>query len=156
MAAASDVLGMHLNFSENIDGNSVGGDFVRLIKNEIAEILHLNDNTTDGQIVNDLLENGRRSLPKYEDDIMPKTYKEVMDGDDNKLMISLKKYFRQIWETQYGASNQWFISFLKQYEDGEHHDLYERVLIRSAEYGNKYMKDYPILSIILQLPQSKE
>jgi hypothetical protein len=74
-----------------------------------------------------------------------------MNGNDTKLMSALKKYFRQKWEIQYGSSNPWFISFLKQYENGENHDVYENVLIRTAEYGNKYMKDCPLLSIVLQL-----
>ncbi|CAF2868041.1 unnamed protein product [Rotaria sp. Silwood2] len=151
MSTTLDASGMHLFFGENVEGTSVGDDFVRLITNEIVEILKLHDNKIEGQIVNNLLENGRQSLLKYKDEIISKTYKEVMNGNDNKLMISLKKYFRQQWETQYGASNQWFISFLKQYENGENHDTYECVLIRTVEYGSMYMKDCPILSIVLQL-----
>ncbi|CAF2770329.1 unnamed protein product [Rotaria sp. Silwood2] len=61
-------------------------------------------------------------------------------------------YFQQKWETEYGASsNQWFISFIKKYQNGENHNIYERILTCTAEYGNTYMKNCPILSIILQL-----
>jgi len=63
----------------------------------------------------------------------------------------LKRYFHEKWEKQYCSSYEWFSLFLKQYQNGENHDLYERVLIRTAEYGNKYMKNCPILSIVLQL-----
>ncbi|CAF4883015.1 unnamed protein product [Rotaria sp. Silwood1] len=31
------------------------------------------------------------------------------------------------------------------------HNAYERVLIRTSKYGNKYMKDCPVLSIVLQI-----
>ncbi|CAF4655141.1 unnamed protein product, partial [Rotaria sp. Silwood2] len=102
-------------------------------------------------MVNDLLENGRRSLVEYEEDIISEIYTDAMNENDNKLMISLKKYFQQKWETQYGTSNQWFISFLKEYENGENRDIYERVLNRTAEYGNRFMKHCPILSIVVQL-----
>ena len=151
MAAASDASGMHLSFGENMAGTSVDDECVRLFTYKIQEILQLDDDTIERQIIIDLMKNGRQSLSKYEDDFVPKTYRKIMDGTDNQLMIALKKYFRQQWETQYGANKQWFISFLQEYEDGEYHDLYERVLIRTAEYGNEYMKDCPLLSIVLQL-----
>ncbi|CAF4774619.1 unnamed protein product, partial [Rotaria sp. Silwood2] len=63
-------------------------------------------------------------------------------------MKSLKKCFEQHWKVKYGFSNQWFILFLKEYEDTIN---YNSVLNRTAEYGNKYLKDCPILSIVLQL-----
>ncbi|CAF1276351.1 unnamed protein product [Rotaria sp. Silwood1] len=63
-------------------------------------------------------------------------------------MKSLKKYFEQQWEVKYGSSNQWFILFLKEYKDTVN---YDSVLKRTAEYGTKYLKDCPVLSIVLQL-----
>ncbi|CAF5052185.1 unnamed protein product [Rotaria sp. Silwood1] len=63
-------------------------------------------------------------------------------------MKSLKKYFEQQWAVKYGSSNQWFILFLKEYKDVVN---YDSVLKRTAEYGTKYLKDCPILSIVLQL-----
>jgi hypothetical protein len=142
---------MNVSCGENVMSISSDDDFVKLITNEIVNILQVDDDELEGRVVKDLLENGRQSLVKYKDEIIPRTYRELMNGNENKLMISLKKYFRQKWETQYGASNQWFISFLTQYETEENHELYERVLIRTAEYGNMYMKDCPILSIVVQL-----
>ncbi|CAF3587469.1 unnamed protein product [Rotaria sp. Silwood1] len=63
-------------------------------------------------------------------------------------MKSLKQYFEQHWKVKYGSSNQWFTLFLKEYEDAVN---YDSVLNRTAEYGNKYLKHCPILSIVLQL-----
>ncbi|CAF3403462.1 unnamed protein product [Rotaria sp. Silwood2] len=63
-------------------------------------------------------------------------------------MTSLKKYFEQQWKIKYGSSNQWFISLLEEYKDAVN---YDSVLKRTAEYGHKYFKDCPILSIVLQL-----
>jgi hypothetical protein len=151
MAVATDRSGLNLSSGENVIGITVGDDFVKLITNEIVEILQLDDDEIGNQIVKDLLENGRRSLVKHKKDIISKKYNEVMNGNDTELMSSLKKYFRQKWEIQYGSSNPWFISFLKQYENGENHDIYESILNRTAQYGNKYMKDCPLLSIVLQL-----
>ncbi|CAF4047190.1 unnamed protein product, partial [Rotaria sordida] len=71
-----------------------------------------------------------------------------MNENDSPLMKSLKKYFEQQWKVKYGSSNQWFILFLKEYKNTIN---YDSVLNRTAEYGNKYLKDCPILSIVLQL-----
>ncbi|CAF4931760.1 unnamed protein product [Rotaria sp. Silwood1] len=98
--------------------------------------------------MNDLLENGRQLLSKYEDEFAPKVYKAAINENDGPFMKSLKKYFEQQWKIKYGSSNQWFISFLQEYKDTVN---YDSVLKRTAEYGHKYFKDCPILSIILQL-----
>ncbi|CAF4583622.1 unnamed protein product [Rotaria socialis] len=66
------------------------------------------------------------------------------------MMCLLKKYYRRKWEEQYGKSNPWFISFIEQYQNGENHDIYERVLTHAAEYGDKNTENCRILSIVLQ------
>ncbi|CAF4005508.1 unnamed protein product [Rotaria sp. Silwood1] len=139
------------SFGEQRESTSLSDDIKKSITNEIICILQIDDNENKDEIVNNLLENGRHSLIKYKEDIISKIYKEVMNGNDNKLMMLLQKYFQQQCEIQYGKSNQWFISFLEQYRIGENHDIYERLLTRTAEYGNTYMKNCPILSITLQL-----
>ena len=73
-----------------------------------------------------------------------------MIGYDNQLVLSLNKYFEKLWELEYGQTNQWFISFLKSYKI-ECTDVYQCVLHRSVDVGNIYMKNCPILSIVLQL-----
>ncbi|CAF5186649.1 unnamed protein product, partial [Rotaria sp. Silwood1] len=80
--------------------------------------------------------------------LLPDVYEAAINENHGKLMKSLKKYFEQQWEVKYGSSNQWFILFLKEYKDAVN---YDSVLKRIAEYGNKYLKDCPILSIVLQL-----
>ncbi|CAF1453477.1 unnamed protein product, partial [Rotaria sordida] len=124
---------------------------LELITNEIIKTLQLNHDENKHKIIHDLLENGRQSLKNYEEDIIIDIYTTQMNGYDNDLMKLLKKYFEQQWNIQYGSSNdEWFILFLENYKN-ENHDWYEQVLTRTAEYGNKYTKKYPILSIILQL-----
>ncbi|CAF4528519.1 unnamed protein product, partial [Rotaria magnacalcarata] len=66
------------------------------------------------------------------------------------MMCLLKKYYRRKWEEQYGKSNPWFISFIGQYQNGENHDIYERVLTHAAEYGDNNTENCRILSIVLQ------
>ncbi|CAF4577061.1 unnamed protein product, partial [Rotaria socialis] len=90
---------------------SFANDMIKSMADEISEILDLDDSESKGQIVNDLFENGRQSLVKYEEDIICKKYKDVMNGRENKMMCLLKKYYRRKWEEQYGKSNPWFISF---------------------------------------------
>ncbi|CAF3477264.1 unnamed protein product [Rotaria socialis] len=129
---------------------SFANDMIKSMADEISEILDLDDSESKGQIVNDLFENGRQSLVKYEEDIICEKYKDVMNGRENKMMCLLKKYYRRKWEEQYGKSNPWFISFIEQYQNGENHDIYERVLTHAAEYGDKNTENCRILSIVLQ------
>lgn len=130
----------------NLDCNAF-----KVIANEIAQCLEVEENENKDQIVNDLLENGRQSLVKHENDIIREVYVNLMNEPNSKLIILLKKYFQLKWNTEYGTSSQWFVLFLQKYQNGEDNDLYERVLTRMAEYGNLYMKDCPILSLVLQL-----
>lgn len=124
---------------------------MKSIKNELVQILQLNDEPNQDSIIIDVLNNGRQALIKYESDIVPDIYENVMNNENNELMTSLKKFFKQKWEIQYGSSHQWFVSFLKQYEIGENVEVYQRVLKRTAEYGNRFIKHSPLLSIVIQL-----
>ncbi|CAF1410231.1 unnamed protein product [Rotaria sordida] len=119
------------------------------ITNRIIQILGLDDEDKN-KILRALLKNGRQSLINYQKDIISKIYKEQMNGNDNELMTLLKKYFERKWEVEYDSSNAWFIVYLKQCKNNDN-VTYETVLTRTAEYGNKYMKNCPILSIILQI-----
>ncbi|CAF3979690.1 unnamed protein product [Rotaria magnacalcarata] len=130
-----------------IDSN----DAVKSTTNEIIQVLQLTDNENKDQIVNSLLEKGRHSLIDYRADIPPEVYTKEMDSKDSKLLELLKTHFQRKWEVQYGSPNEWFSLFLKQYQNGENYDLYERILTRTAEHGNKYMNNCSILSIVLQL-----
>lgn len=127
--------------------HGINGDIIKLAIDEIIRFLDLNDNEQKDEIVKKLLESGRQSLLEYKDDFTPKMYSAAMNGNDNALMNSLKKYFEQQWKVQY-SSNESFIKFLRQSQDDEH---YQCVLNRAAQYGNQVMKNCPILSIALQL-----
>jgi hypothetical protein len=152
MAESSDLSTIQLSFYDKSANNSVTNDDIKSITNEMVYVLQIEDNEIKDQIVNDLLESGRQSLVKYQEDIIPEIYVDVMDGNESKLIILLKKYFQRQWETQYGKEpNQWFKLFLEENRKGENHDLYEHVLTRTAEYGTRFMKDCAILSIVLQL-----
>lgn len=118
---------------------------------EIIKVLGLNGDENNDEIINDLIENGRQSLGNYENKITSEIYDEQMNGNNTELIKLLKKYFQLKWKTQYIASNPWFISFLERYQNGENSERYEHILTRTAHYGNKYMKNCPILSIVLQL-----
>ncbi|CAF3380515.1 unnamed protein product [Rotaria sp. Silwood2] len=141
MAESSNESEMHVSFVH---------DMIKSLADEIAELLDLDGSESKGQIMNDLFENGRQSLVNYEEDIICERYKDVMNGSENKLMFLLKKYYRQKWEVQYGKSHPWFISFIEQYQNGECHDIYERVLTHAAEYGDKHTETCRVLSIVLQ------
>ena len=128
----------------------VNDDDLKSIRDEIVEVLQLEDDEHASVIIDDLFENGRESLKKYEKHIIKKIFQQYMENNDNELINLLKKYFWTKWEIQYRISDERFVKFLLTYKQ-QNKDIYDRVLIRTAQYGNKYMKDYPILSIILQL-----
>lgn len=121
------------------------------ILHEIIGVLSLDDDEQKEKIMHDLLENGRQALVKYESDIISKVYKEAMSGNDSALMILLKKFFEHKLKIKYCAPAPWFVSFLEDCKRKENHDIYDRVFTRMADYGLKYMKNCPLLSVILQL-----
>ncbi|CAF1208039.1 unnamed protein product [Adineta steineri] len=140
-------IGSNLRLHDEIDDDELNS-----FKNEISSILSLHDNDEiKNQVIDDLLNNGRQSLVKYEDNFKPKIYRPEMNSADSKLIVLLKKYFYRRCEAQYALSNEWFISFLTQYPKEKAPDLRERVLTRTAEHGNRYLKNCPILSIVLQI-----
>jgi hypothetical protein len=120
------------------------------IINKIINLLELDVSDKKDEILKNLLENGQQSLKNYKDYFIPDVYTEVMNGNDNQLMKYLKNYFEQQWKIEYN-SNQWFIQFLNESKSNDNRHLYEQVLIRTAKYGNKFMKKCPILSISLQI-----
>lgn len=121
---------------------------MKSITDKIVKILRLHDGEDMNKILDDLLKNGRQSLTKYKDDIIPSIYTAQIVNKNSELLHLLKDYFQLQWKTVYGLSNEWFVSFLKQHENTHN---YQDVLNRTAEYGNKYMKDCPCLSIVLQV-----
>jgi hypothetical protein len=152
MAKFSELSTIQISFCDESANNNATNDDIKSITNEMIHVLQLDDNEIKDQIVNDLLESGRQSLFKHQEDIIPEIYVEVMDGNESKLIILLKKYFQRQWETQYGKEpNEWFKSFLEEYQKTGDQNLYESILIRTAQYGNRFMKGCPILSIVLQL-----
>ncbi|CAF4828948.1 unnamed protein product [Rotaria sp. Silwood1] len=128
--------------------DSTDEDLLKLAKNEIIRALNLEEYEIKDTIIYDLLENGRQSLSKYQEDLLPDIYAAATKEKNGRLMKSLKNYLEQQWKVKYGSSNQWFIKFLDEYKNTVN---YNSVLNRTAEYGTKYLKDCPILSIVLRL-----
>ncbi|UJR17839.1 hypothetical protein I4U23_004738 [Adineta vaga] len=117
---------------------------------EIIKLLGLQDDIKY-QVVTDLLSNGRQALHQYQEELIPKIYKKEINTADGQLLQLLKQYFDRQWHSQYDSVNQWFTSFITTYQNDKNPQQYERVLTRTAEHGNRYMKDCPVLSIVLQL-----
>ncbi|CAF1040423.1 unnamed protein product [Adineta ricciae] len=120
------------------------------VENEIATILRLHDYDNKQDIVTHLLINGRQGLLDYKDDIIPKIFNTQFNTPDAQLILALKTYVRRLWQTQYESSCHWLIAFIQNYHDNKDPQLYDRILTRTAEYGKRFMKDCPILSIVLQ------
>ncbi|UJR17840.1 hypothetical protein I4U23_004739 [Adineta vaga] len=121
------------------------------IEDEIINVLRPQDDDIKYQVVTDLLSNGRQALHQYQEELIPKIYKKEINTADGQLLQLLKQYFDRQWHSQYDSVNQWFTSFITTYQNDKNPQQYERVLTRTAEHGNRYMKDCPVLSIVLQL-----
>ncbi|CAF1532932.1 unnamed protein product [Adineta ricciae] len=125
-------------------------DEINSIKSEIATILRLHDYDNKQDIVTHLLINGRQGLLDYKDDIIPTIFNTQFNTPDAQLILALKTYVRRLWQTQYESSCHWLIAFIQNYHDNKDPQLYDRILTRTAEYGNRFLKDCPMLSIVLQ------
>ncbi|CAF1313635.1 unnamed protein product [Rotaria sp. Silwood1] len=126
----------------------VDDEVLKSAKDEIICALRLEKHKEKHKIINDLLKDGRQSLSNHKVEFAPKVYTAAINENNGQLMRSLRKYFERQWKIKYGSSNQWFKLFLEEYKDSIN---YDSVLNRTAEYGHKYLKDCPILSIVLQL-----
>ncbi|CAF3795999.1 unnamed protein product [Rotaria sp. Silwood1] len=151
MAASNDTSSINPSSDENLEKSIVNDDEIESIINEIKNVLSLDDGELTDKIIDDLLDNGRQSLAKYKEDIIPKVYKEVMSDNDTILIPLIKKYIEREAEIGSMETYPWFISFLNAYKNGENRVIYDRVFTRSAIYGPIYMKNNPLLSFVLQL-----
>ncbi|CAF0912539.1 unnamed protein product [Didymodactylos carnosus] len=136
---------------EKMNDSGGGGCVVVTLTEEIIKLLHLEDNENKDEIVNDLLENGREALQNHQRDITPEVYEREMNNQNSELLQLLKKYVKQQWKTQYCSLHEWFRLFLEEHEKEDTFVLYESIVLRTAEHGNKYMKQCPLLSIVIQL-----
>lgn len=120
-------------------------------KEGLMELLGLDVSEVEksAEIVNNLLQKGRQILHSYQDDIIGEIYEKQMQ-DDSELLQWLKKYHQQKWKAQYDDKFPWFRLLVDETER-EAKELYDGVLTRTAEYGDKYMKSCSLLSIVIQL-----
>ncbi|CAF5099910.1 unnamed protein product, partial [Rotaria sp. Silwood1] len=83
--------------------DSTDEDLLKLAKNEIIRTLNLEEYEIKDTIMNDLLENGRQSLSKYQEDLLPDIYAAAIKEKNGRLMKSLKNYLEQQWKLKYGS-----------------------------------------------------
>ncbi|CAF4356816.1 unnamed protein product [Rotaria sp. Silwood2] len=117
---------------------------------QICELLSLEEAEHESRIIaRQLLINGRQELVHHRDNIAPIDFENQMDKKGNSTLLEiLKRYFQQQWQR---IPFHWFNAFItgQQSEDNGRH--YQQVLTRTAEYGQKYMRECPVYSIVLQL-----
>lgn len=126
-------------------------DQLQLIMDRIINLLDLDGNEKKDEILNDLFQYGQPSLRAYKDYLIPITYSSVMNDSDNELIKELKNYFEEQWRRQYQSSNSVFTQFFGQIKSNDYRQMYEKVSLRTAKYGKKYMKSCTILSLSLQM-----
>ena len=126
-------------------------DQLQLIVDRIINLLDLDGNEKKDEILNDLFHCGQPSLRTYKDYLIPVTYNRVMNDSDSELIKQLRNYFEEQWKRQYQSSNSVFTQFFDEIKSNDRQPMYEKVLLRTAKYGKKYMKNCTILSISLQM-----
>ena len=126
-------------------------DKLKSIIDQIINILQIDDEEKKDEILEDLFKFGQQSLTKYEDYLIPDIYIKMTKTDDNELIKELKNYFEEQIRREYAHSHPWFIEYLNQIQSNDYQDLYADVFIRMAKYGNEFIKNCSILSIILQI-----
>lgn len=121
------------------------------IKKELTELLALDalEEREATEILRAVLQKGRQMLHSYQEDIIGDIYDQQIKND-SKLLQILKKYHELEWKVQYEEKFPWFRSLCEETRT-ETEELFDSVLARTAEYGDKYMKDCPLLSITVQL-----
>ncbi|CAF4433682.1 unnamed protein product, partial [Rotaria sp. Silwood2] len=114
---------------------------------DMINILELDANACDSRmLVNQLIVNGRQALSRYEDDIVLGIYNTQMNKDGSQLLTLLKNYIEYQWQSH---TDDWFKIFLHE-QKTKSPALYDRILTRTAEYGSKYVKDFPSLLLVVQ------
>ena len=67
------------------------------VRQQIIDLLILNENEKQDEILNDLFTNGVQSLTKYQDDLFPDIYDEFIVKESVQLTECLKSYYEQQW-----------------------------------------------------------
>ena len=141
-------------YTDSSDTHGIGCsslDNMSEIMRQLTKLLELDENDTEksSEIVKSLLQNGRQSLISYENDLIGEIYEEQMKGG-SELLQFLKQYHGEKWETQYATKFSWFKSLIEETEK-DAKEILDCVLTRTAEYGEKYMNNCPLLSIVIQI-----
>ena len=114
---------------------------------QMMTVLGLDPRVSESKmLINHLIVNGRQALSKYEADIKRGTYKTQMTKGGSELLTLLKGYNEYQWQNR---TEDWLRTFLQKQKQ-KSPNLYDRILTCFAEYGVKYLKDYPSLSLVLQ------
>ena len=119
---------------------------------QIVAYLELECDEQKDQIIAGLLINGRQSLQKYREAIIPEILSQEEGypaGDESPLLKLIKEHITETWEVlliHQPTVSSFIADVIK--ENSIHFD---NVLTRTAEYGSTYMGASSILSLVLQL-----
>ncbi|CAF1059035.1 unnamed protein product, partial [Adineta steineri] len=136
--------------SLNIDSMTNNSSSSILTKQEcilkICDILELDDSDKSKQIVEKSITDGRQALHDHDQDFPPRILREEVDGSQSEVLKFLKCYIEQEW---YRNTPEWFQQYLRQQKKTSP-DIYHQVLIRTADYGSKFLKENILLSLVIQ------
>ncbi|CAF1135092.1 unnamed protein product [Didymodactylos carnosus] len=122
------------------------------IAEQIGTYLELECNDKREEILTDLLTNGRQTLYKYREDLIPEVLSQEENyppEDESPLLKLIKQHVSETWETL--LVNQPIIKSFIDDAKTQNSTHFDNVLTRTAEYGATYTKSSSVLSVVLQL-----
>jgi len=115
-------------------------------QSRICEILELDPTPQSKTLADLVLNNGRQALSSHKDDLGGRIFRDEIESNGGQLLTLLKQYIEQSW---FENTPSWFQNYLTQ-QRSDSADVYEQILVRSANYGSKFDKPNRILSLAVQ------
>ncbi|CAF1295886.1 unnamed protein product [Rotaria sordida] len=113
---------------------------------KICEILELDDSDQSKRIAEKSITDGRKALHDYDQDLSPRILRDEIDESQSEVLKLLIRYIEQEW---YRNTPEWFQQYLQQKKTVSS-NIYNQILIRTADYGSKFIKENLLLSLIIQ------
>jgi hypothetical protein len=113
---------------------------------KICEILELDDSDQSKEIAEKSITDGRQALSIYNQDLSPRIFRDEVNAIDSELLKLLKLYVEQQW---YKSTPQSFQKYLQEQKINSSH-IYDHILIRTVDYGSKFIKGNTLLSLTIQ------
>ena len=113
---------------------------------KICNLLELDLTKDTRQLALTAIKDGRQALRNYERDLSPRVFRNEINVDLCEVLQCLKCYAEQQW---FQDMPEWFQQYLRE-KKTTLPKIYDQILTRTADYGSRFRKDNPVLSLAIQ------